>query len=185
MQPFNLFWALMDQFDQHHHAALKTNFHPHYPTNSCDNCQHHPSFSQTSNKTFVTEESSLVLETLEEGRHHHYLIPIQVNIVCWWFQNLWILNFESKYLIDLCLHTCLLFHCCHLVFFVHFNIMFFWVIFCLSIVESYFTFYLLHFCRLPVAGGSRKKGQNSTFSWITSSLRGTLNCEIIFCETWF
>jgi len=35
------------------------------------------SFSQTSNKTFVTEESSLVLETLEEGRHHHYLIPIQ------------------------------------------------------------------------------------------------------------
>ena len=30
-----------------------------------------------SNKTFVTEESSLVLETLEEGRHHHYLIPIQ------------------------------------------------------------------------------------------------------------
>ena len=38
---------------------------------------HVRSFSQTSNKTFVTEESSLVLETLEEGRHHHYLIPIQ------------------------------------------------------------------------------------------------------------
>jgi len=35
------------------------------------------SFSAASNKTFVTEESSLVLETLEEGRHHHYLIPIQ------------------------------------------------------------------------------------------------------------
>ena len=46
-----------------------------------DNIVHpydHLSFSQTSNKTFVTEESSLVLETLEEGRHHHYLIPIQV-----------------------------------------------------------------------------------------------------------
>ena len=53
----------------------------------------------------MTEESSLVLETLEEGRHHHYLIPIQVNIVCWWFQNLWILNFESKYLTDLCFYT--------------------------------------------------------------------------------
>lgn len=34
-------------------------------------------FSTASNKTFVTEESSLVLETLEEGRHHHYLIPLQ------------------------------------------------------------------------------------------------------------
>jgi len=33
--------------------------------------------STSSNKTFVSEESSLVLETLEDGRHHHYLIPIQ------------------------------------------------------------------------------------------------------------
>ena len=45
-------------------------------------------FSTASNKTFVTEESSLVLETLEEGRHHHYLIPLQVSMVgplqvCW------------------------------------------------------------------------------------------------------
>jgi len=34
--------------------------------------------SNASNKTYVTEESSLVLETLEDGRHHHYLIPSQV-----------------------------------------------------------------------------------------------------------
>ena len=34
--------------------------------------------SNASAKTFVSEESSLVLETLENGRHHHYLIPIQV-----------------------------------------------------------------------------------------------------------
>lgn len=33
--------------------------------------------SNTSNKTFITEESSLVLETMEEGIKHHYLIPIQ------------------------------------------------------------------------------------------------------------
>ena len=32
--------------------------------------------SNVSNKTFVTEESSLVLETYEKGRLHHYLIPI-------------------------------------------------------------------------------------------------------------
>jgi len=34
--------------------------------------------SNTSAKTFVTEESSLVLETLENGIRHHYLIPLQV-----------------------------------------------------------------------------------------------------------
>ncbi|XP_023335337.1 uncharacterized protein LOC111706659 [Eurytemora carolleeae] len=34
--------------------------------------------SAASNKTYVTEDSSLVLETLEDGRHHHYLIPAQV-----------------------------------------------------------------------------------------------------------
>jgi ribosomal protein L37AE/L43A len=34
--------------------------------------------SNASAKTFVTEESSLVLETLENGLHHHYLVPIQV-----------------------------------------------------------------------------------------------------------
>ena len=52
-----------------------------YPCSRPDlNYDRHFSFSQTSNKTFVTEESSLVLETLEEGRHHHYLIPIQVTI---------------------------------------------------------------------------------------------------------
>ena len=33
--------------------------------------------STASNKTYVSDESSLVLETLEGGRHHHYLIPIQ------------------------------------------------------------------------------------------------------------
>ena len=32
--------------------------------------------SNTSNKTYVSEDSSLVLETLESGRHHHYLIPM-------------------------------------------------------------------------------------------------------------
>jgi hypothetical protein len=34
--------------------------------------------SNASAKTFVSEESSLVLQTLEDGRHHYYLIPIQV-----------------------------------------------------------------------------------------------------------
>ena len=34
--------------------------------------------STASNKTYITEDSSLVLETLEDGRHHHYLIPSQV-----------------------------------------------------------------------------------------------------------
>jgi len=34
--------------------------------------------SNASTKTFISEESSLVLETLENGQHHHYLIPIQV-----------------------------------------------------------------------------------------------------------
>ena len=34
--------------------------------------------SNASNKTYVSEDSSLVLETLEGGRHHHYLIPMQV-----------------------------------------------------------------------------------------------------------
>ena len=34
--------------------------------------------SNTSARTFVTEESSLVLETLENGLHHHYLVPVQV-----------------------------------------------------------------------------------------------------------
>jgi len=34
--------------------------------------------SNASAITFVTEESSLVLETLENGIHHHYLVPIQV-----------------------------------------------------------------------------------------------------------
>jgi len=34
--------------------------------------------SNASARTFVTEESSLVLETVEQGRRHHYLIPIQV-----------------------------------------------------------------------------------------------------------
>ena len=34
--------------------------------------------SNTSARTFVTEESSLVLETLENGLHHHYLVPLQV-----------------------------------------------------------------------------------------------------------
>ena len=33
--------------------------------------------SNVSNKTYVTEESSLVLEVFERGRLHHYLIPIQ------------------------------------------------------------------------------------------------------------
>ena len=32
--------------------------------------------SNVSNKTFITEESSLVLETYEKGRLHHYLIPL-------------------------------------------------------------------------------------------------------------
>jgi ribosomal protein L37AE/L43A len=32
--------------------------------------------STTSNKTYVSEDSSLVLETLESGHHHHYLIPM-------------------------------------------------------------------------------------------------------------
>ena len=93
----------MGQPDQHHHAAFKPISNPiiqQIPAIIVNNTTT-PSFSQTSNKTFVTEESSLVLETLEEGRHHHYLIPIQVNIVCWSFQNSLILNFESKYLTDL------------------------------------------------------------------------------------
>jgi len=33
--------------------------------------------SATSNKSYISEDSSLVLETLENGRHHHYLIPVQ------------------------------------------------------------------------------------------------------------
>ena len=33
--------------------------------------------SNVSNKTYVTEESSLVLEVYERGRLHHYLIPLQ------------------------------------------------------------------------------------------------------------
>ena len=36
--------------------------------------------STASTKTFVSEDSSLVLETLENGRHHHYLIPMQAAI---------------------------------------------------------------------------------------------------------
>lgn len=34
--------------------------------------------SNISSKTYITEESSLVLETVEAGIRHHYLIPIQV-----------------------------------------------------------------------------------------------------------
>ena len=34
--------------------------------------------SNASNKTFVCEESSLVLEVLENDRHHYYLVPLQV-----------------------------------------------------------------------------------------------------------
>ena len=34
--------------------------------------------SAASTKTFITEESSLILETLENGQHHHYLIPIEI-----------------------------------------------------------------------------------------------------------
>ena len=34
--------------------------------------------SNTSNKTFVCEESSLVLEVAETDRHHYYLVPLQV-----------------------------------------------------------------------------------------------------------
>ena len=33
--------------------------------------------SNVSNKTYFTEESSLVLEVYERGRLHHYLIPVQ------------------------------------------------------------------------------------------------------------
>ena len=33
--------------------------------------------SNVSNKTYYTEESSLVLEVYERGRLHHYLIPVQ------------------------------------------------------------------------------------------------------------
>ena len=33
--------------------------------------------STASTKTYISEDSSLVLETLENGRHHHYLIPMQ------------------------------------------------------------------------------------------------------------
>ena len=33
--------------------------------------------SNVSNKTYVSDDSSLVLETLENGRHHHYLIPMK------------------------------------------------------------------------------------------------------------
>ena len=77
------------------HLGRKSTTHPPTSPNHCQNIWEfqildtrygvvisfcHFSFSQTSNKTFVTEESSLVLETLEEGRHHHYLIPIQVII---------------------------------------------------------------------------------------------------------
>ena len=36
--------------------------------------------SNVSTKTTVYEESSLVLETYEAGRLHHYLIPIQVQL---------------------------------------------------------------------------------------------------------
>ena len=36
--------------------------------------------SNVSTKTTVYEESSLVLETYEAGRLHHYLIPIQVAV---------------------------------------------------------------------------------------------------------
>ena len=34
--------------------------------------------SAASHKTYITEESSLVIETLENGMNHHYLIPPQV-----------------------------------------------------------------------------------------------------------
>lgn len=37
--------------------------------------------SNISNRTFVSEESSLVLEVLEPDRHHYYLVPLQVTIV--------------------------------------------------------------------------------------------------------
>ena len=36
--------------------------------------------SNMSSKTFVCEESSLVLEVAEVDRHHYYLVPIQVGI---------------------------------------------------------------------------------------------------------
>ena len=34
--------------------------------------------SNISSRTFVSEESSLVLEVAETDRHHYYLVPIQV-----------------------------------------------------------------------------------------------------------
>ena len=34
--------------------------------------------SNISSKTFVCEESSLVLEVAETDRHHYYLVPLQV-----------------------------------------------------------------------------------------------------------
>ena len=34
--------------------------------------------SNISSRTFVCEESSLVLEVLETDRHHYYLVPVQV-----------------------------------------------------------------------------------------------------------
>ena len=37
--------------------------------------------SNISNRTFVSEESSLVLEVLEPDRHHYYLVPLQVTRV--------------------------------------------------------------------------------------------------------
>ena len=37
--------------------------------------------SNISSRTFVSEESSLVLEVLEPDRHHYYLVPLQVKMV--------------------------------------------------------------------------------------------------------
>ena len=46
------------------------------PTHDGSSMSDVSAISTTSNKTYVSEDSSLVLETLESGRHHHYLIPM-------------------------------------------------------------------------------------------------------------
>ena len=50
--------------------------------------------SNISSKTFVCEESSLVLEVAETDKHHYYLVPIQVEEGGWRKEPIKLISFQ-------------------------------------------------------------------------------------------
>ena len=52
--------------------------------------------SNISSRTFVSEESSLVLEVLEPDRHHYYLVPLQVKTVILSWSRCYLYFFISR-----------------------------------------------------------------------------------------